>query len=376
MAAARPGAAAGQGAAAPARDRRPRRRGRAPPEGASASLGLGGRRGIIGTRVSLGVEGLRQTSGPCGPDSRRSSGRRGPRRRTGRRSGRRVPWRELAVSTVHRIWKAHGPGPHRGRVFRLSKGECANAVAEQRVDIVGLYATAPAHAVVLPVDEGEPANAMRPREQANQIQALDRTRPGLPMKTGRAGASCGPHASAMTGGPQASGMTTHDDKRRGTAPLFAARSVEGTDHRPHHGAAPASGGHPAASNALEREIPAGTIVHAILDTVSPHKIPELRRRRAHRPRSTFPVTPTPRARMNAPSRRMPAQDSVARGSSQSTPDAARRRPPSTPPSTSGRPSTACAEHTAPEANPVASRADPDTITAARSRALQPLASIR
>ena len=80
----------------------------------------------------------------------------------------------LAVSTVQKIWKAHGLAPHRWRTFKLSKGEPANALAEKLVDIVGLHVEPPAHAVVLSVDE------------KSQIQALDRTQPGLPMKKGRA----------------------------------------------------------------------------------------------------------------------------------------------------------------------------------------------
>ena len=78
----------------------------------------------------------------------------------------------VAASTVQAIWKAHGLSPHRWRRFKLSNDP---AFAEKLTDIVGLYVNPPAHAVVLSVDE------------KSQIQALDRTQPGLPMKKGRAG---------------------------------------------------------------------------------------------------------------------------------------------------------------------------------------------
>ena len=89
----------------------------------------------------------------------------------------------IAASTVQAIWKAHGLSPHRWRQFKLSNDP---AFAEKLIDIVGLYVDPPAHAVVLSVDE------------KSQIQALDRTQPGLPMKKGRAG------------------TMTHDYKRHGT----------------------------------------------------------------------------------------------------------------------------------------------------------------
>ena len=73
----------------------------------------------------------------------------------------------VAASTVQGIWKAHGLSPHRWRQFKLSNDP---AFAEKLNDIVGLYVDPPAHAVVLSVDE------------KSQIQALDRTQPGLPMK--------------------------------------------------------------------------------------------------------------------------------------------------------------------------------------------------
>ena len=78
----------------------------------------------------------------------------------------------ISVSSVQKIWQAHGLKPHRVRTFKLSN---APAFEERLVDIVGLYLDPPDKALVLSLDE------------KNQIQALDRTQPGLPLKKGRAG---------------------------------------------------------------------------------------------------------------------------------------------------------------------------------------------
>jgi len=95
----------------------------------------------------------------------------------------------ISVSSVQRIWRAHGLQPHQLRQFKLSNDP--NFAAKLR-DVVGLYVDPPAHAVVLSVDE------------KSQIQALDHTQPGLPLKRGRCG------------------TMTHDYKRNGTTTLFAA----------------------------------------------------------------------------------------------------------------------------------------------------------
>jgi transposase len=78
----------------------------------------------------------------------------------------------LSVSSVQRIWRAHGLQPHRVRQFKLSNDP---RFVDKLRDVVGLYVDPPAHAIVLSVDE------------KSQIQALDRTQPGLPLKKGRAG---------------------------------------------------------------------------------------------------------------------------------------------------------------------------------------------
>jgi hypothetical protein len=94
--------------------------------------------------------------------------------------------------SVQRIWAAHGLNPHRLRTFKLSNDPNFAATVQ---DIVGLYVDPPEHALVPSVDE------------KSQIQALDRTQPGLPMKKGRCG------------------TITHDYKCHGTTTLFAALDV-------------------------------------------------------------------------------------------------------------------------------------------------------
>jgi transposase len=101
---------------------------------------------------------------------------------------------EMGVSeaTVRRIWHAHGLKPHLVENFKISRDK---HFAEKLEDIVGLYLNPPEHAIVMCVDE------------KSQIQAHDRTQPGLPLKKGRCG------------------TMTHDYKRNGTATLFAALNV-------------------------------------------------------------------------------------------------------------------------------------------------------
>ena len=98
----------------------------------------------------------------------------------------------VSNATVSRIWDAHGLQPHRVEGFKLSKDK---RFVEKLTDVVGVYLNPPDKAVVLCVDE------------KSQVQALDRTQPGLPMKKGRCG------------------TMTHDYKRNGTTCLFAALNV-------------------------------------------------------------------------------------------------------------------------------------------------------
>jgi transposase len=172
----------------------------------------------------------------------------------------------ISASSVRRIWRAHKLQPHRVRAFRLSKDPAF--VAKLRA-IVGLHVAPPAHAVVLSVDE-------KP-----QIQALDRTQPGLPMKEGRPA------------------TMTHDYERNGTTTLFAALNVlDGTvvgrcmqRHRHQEFLR--------FLNAVEAAVPAGKLVHAILDNHATHKHPKVRAWLARHPRWTFHFTPTSASWLNA-----------------------------------------------------------------------------
>ena len=133
---------------------------------------------------------------------------------------------------MHRIWRSHGLRPYQIRRFKLSNDP--NFAAKVR-GIVGLYVNAPEHAVVLSVDE------------KSQIQALDRTQPGLPLKKGRCG------------------IRTHDYKRYGTTTLFAAfnvlegsvigRSMQRHTHQEFI----------RFLNAIENQVPANKQVHVLLD---------------------------------------------------------------------------------------------------------------
>lgn len=172
----------------------------------------------------------------------------------------------VSLTSVQRIWRAHGLAPHRIRTFKLSNDP---KFAAKVRDIVGLYVDPPAHAVVLSIDE------------KSQIQALDRTQPGLPLKKGRAG------------------TMTHDYKRHSTTTLFAAFDVlEGKvtgrcmqRHRHQESIR--------FLNAVEREVPAGKTVHAILDNYATHKHPKVIEWLGRHPRWTFHFTPTSASWLNA-----------------------------------------------------------------------------
>jgi hypothetical protein len=147
----------------------------------------------------------------------------------------------ISPSSVRRIWKRHGLQPHRVRAFKLSNDP---KFAEKLKDVVGLYVDPPAHAVVLSIDE------------KSQIQALDRTQPGLPMKKGRCA------------------TMTHDYKRNGTTTLFAAldildgkvigRCMQRHRHQEFI----------RFLNAVEHEVPADKAVHVVLDNYATHKHPK------------------------------------------------------------------------------------------------------
>jgi transposase len=172
----------------------------------------------------------------------------------------------ISVSSVQRIWRAHGLQPHRLRQFKLSNDP---QFAAKLRDIVGLYVDPPAHAVVLSVDE------------KSQIQALDRSQPGLPLKRGRCG------------------TMTHDYKRHGTTTLFAAFDVlEGRvlgrcmqRHRHQEFIR--------FLNTIEHAVPAGKLIHVILDNYAAHKHPKVIEWLARHARFTFHFTPTSASWVNA-----------------------------------------------------------------------------
>ena len=172
----------------------------------------------------------------------------------------------ISLRSVQRIWAAHQLQPHRIRTFKRSRDP--DFVAKL-ADIVGLYLAPPRHAVVLSVDE------------KSQIQALDRTQPGLPLKPGKAG------------------TMTHDYVRHGTTTLFAALNVlDGTvlgrcmqRHRHQEFIR--------FLNAIEAAVPAGKLVHVILDNYATHKHPKVMAWLERHKRWTFHYTPTSGSWLNA-----------------------------------------------------------------------------
>jgi transposase len=172
----------------------------------------------------------------------------------------------ISLRSVQRIWRAHRLQPHRIRTFKRSNDPAFAAKLEA---IVGLYVDPPAHSLVLSIDE------------KSQIQALDRTQPGLPLKPGKCG------------------TMTHDYKRNGTTTLFAALNVlDGTvlgrcmqRHRHQEFLR--------FLNTIERAVPAGKVIHVILDNYATHKHPKVLAWLARHPRWTFHFTPTSGSWLNA-----------------------------------------------------------------------------
>jgi transposase len=172
----------------------------------------------------------------------------------------------ISVSSVQRIWRAHGLRPHLVRRFKLSNDP---QFAAKLREIVGLYVNPPDHAIVLSVDE------------KSQIQALDRTQPGLPMKKGRAG------------------TITHDYKRHGVTTLFAALDVlEGKvigqcmkRHRHQEFIR--------FLNVIDAKVPKMKAVHIIVDNYATHKHPKVLEWIENHPRFVFHFTPTSTSWLNA-----------------------------------------------------------------------------
>ena len=171
----------------------------------------------------------------------------------------------VSDTTIQRIWKRRGLKPHRTKQFKVSRDP---RFVEKLEDIVGLYMSPPEHALVLCCDE------------KSQIQALDRTQPGLPMKRGRAA------------------TMTHDYKRHGTTTLFAAmsmldgavisrcaqrhRHIEWLDFL----------------RQIDRETPQHMALHLICDNYATHKHPKVTQWIAMRPRFHIHFTPTSESWLN------------------------------------------------------------------------------
>ena len=165
----------------------------------------------------------------------------------------------ISEASVRRIWHAHGLKPHLVKTFKLSRDP---AFTEKLEDIVGLFLNPPEHAMVLCADE------------KSQIQALDRTQPGLPIKKGRCG------------------TMTHDYKRNGTATLFAALdALEGQvismcdDRHRHQEWLKFLRG-------IDYVVPGGKQIHMIVDNYATHKHPKVQRWLARHLRFHMHFTPT------------------------------------------------------------------------------------
>ena len=195
----------------------------------------------------------------------------------------------VSPATVQRLWDAHGLQPHRVKTFKLSRDK---RFVEKLTDVVGVYLNPPDKAVVLCVDE------------KSQIQALDRTQPGLPLKKGRCG------------------TMTHDYKRNGTTTLCAAlNALEGTvigTCFPRH------------RNIEFRKflrqidacIPAALDIHMILDNYGTHKHPRVQSWLARHQRFHLHFTPTSSSWLNLVERwfRNLTDKRIRRGSFPSVPD--------------------------------------------------------
>jgi transposase len=171
----------------------------------------------------------------------------------------------LSATTIRRIWTRNGLKPHLQRTFKLSRDP---HFVDKLVDVVGLYLDPPAKAIVLSCDE------------KSQIQALNRSQPGLPMKRGRAG------------------TMTHDYKRHGTTTLFAAlNTLDGTvismcqDRHRHEEWL-------RFLRLIDRKTPQRLELHLIADNYSAHKHPDVQAWLLKHPRFVMHFTPTSASWLN------------------------------------------------------------------------------
>lgn len=195
----------------------------------------------------------------------------------------------ISDTTVLKVWQANGLKPHLVETFKVSRDP---RLIEKLEDIVGLYMSPPDHALVLYCDE------------KSQVQALDRTQPGLPLKKGR--------AETMT----------HDYKRNGTTTLFAAmstldgkvisrcaqrhRHIEWLDFL----------------RQIDRETPKGKALHLVCDNYATHKHPKVKEWLEKHPRFHIHFTPTSASWLNMVERffRSISTDRLERGVFRSVPE--------------------------------------------------------
>lgn len=195
----------------------------------------------------------------------------------------------ISDSTVLRVWRANGLKPHRVETFKVSRDP---RFVEKLEDIVGLYLSPPEHALVLCCDE------------KSQVQALDRTQPGLPLKKGR--------AQTMT----------HDYKRHGTTTLFAAlNTLDGTviarcEERHRHTEWLTF------LRQINRETPKDKALHLICDNYATHKHPKVKEWLEKHPRFHVHFTPTSASWLNMVERffRDITTDRLRRGVFRSVPE--------------------------------------------------------
>ncbi len=171
----------------------------------------------------------------------------------------------LSEKSVRRIWHKHGLKPHLARTFKVSNDV---HFVEKLEAIIGLYVNPPEHAIVLCADE------------KSQIQALDRTQPGLPLKKGRCG------------------TMTHDYKRNGTATLFAAmNTLDGTvismcDDRHRHQEWLKF------LRVIDQVTPKEKSIHLIADNYATHKHPKVQKWLSRHRRFHVHFTPTSSSWLN------------------------------------------------------------------------------
>ncbi len=195
----------------------------------------------------------------------------------------------VSKNTVNRLWQLHNVKPHLEKTFKLSRDP---RFLDKLIDVVGLYLNPPSKAIILCVDE------------KSQIQALDRTQPGLPLKKGRCG------------------TWTHDYKRNGTTTLFAALSL--LDGKVIGQCVPRHRHQEFLKflRRLDREFPEALTLHLVMDNYGTHKTPEVQRWLARHPRFVPHFIPTSSSWLNLVERWFGelTRKAVRRGAFVSVPD--------------------------------------------------------